>query len=423
MNKLLCVCDSPTARTGFGRVIKSLLPTWRGHFKEIDIWGINYFGWPHQLPYTIYPGGAGDWASSEKLQSLISRIVHGAYSHVWVMQDVFGLVNFNFPEVFREACARHGTRSFYYGPVDAPWDPDWSVWLDAVDVPVAYTHYGQVEMRFAWNARHRADDPAKPPASPPDIRVLPHGVDDVFRPLPNRAEIRKKWFPWWAPTDFVWLNVNANQPRKGIVNTFQLLAELKRLHTGDTGQPRLVMHMPNENHHERHHDLLKLAAQLQLVYGEDWVCTADAEKLGRQLWVQNHAQLDDAGLNELYNAADCYLTTTLGEGWGLGMIEALAAGCPAAAPDHTACRDIILHCANVGGDGDGARLCALPVSRSAVASVHDNRIRYPVDIEAAAPILQRFRTYLPPRGWKLSPGLRSWLDWGRIAREWLKLMK
>jgi glycosyltransferase involved in cell wall biosynthesis len=35
-----------------------------------------------------------------------------------------------------------------------------------------------------------------------------------------------------------------------------------------------------------------------------------------------------------------YLSTSLGEGWGLGVTEALAAGLPVAVPRHTSCLEI-----------------------------------------------------------------------------------
>ena len=425
--KLLCVCDSPTERTGFARVAQSLLPYWRGTFSEIDIWGINYNGWPHKLPYTIYPGGSADWASDAKLQALIDRIAHGKYSHVWVMQDALGLCGCNFPTVFRQACELNGTRSFYYAPVDAPWDPAWAAWLPAADQVVAYTHYGRAEMETAF-ARFASANPeiAIRPIRP--IRVLPHGVDDCFRPLPNRAELRAKWFPGFNPSDVVLLNVNTNSPRKAMASTFEVLAILKQIRSTSLNSQlpcfRLVMHTTNRNYHCRHHTLTDLAPQFGLEYGRDWICTDDPKLYNRRIWVGNHAQLNDLELNELYNAADGYISTTLGEGWGLGVIEALAAGCPAAAPDHTACAEIMLEVlAAALGDNGVSRVLPLPVSNSVVASVDDSRLRHPVDAALAAEQLAAWLPMTKEERPPLSPILREWLSWRRIAREWVRLFK
>ena len=42
----------------------------------------------------------------------------------------------------------------------------------------------------------------------------------------------------------------------------------------------------------------------------------------------------------MYNAADLYLTTSLGEGWGLGVTEAMACHTPVAMPRHTSLAEI-----------------------------------------------------------------------------------
>jgi glycosyltransferase involved in cell wall biosynthesis len=49
----------------------------------------------------------------------------------------------------------------------------------------------------------------------------------------------------------------------------------------------------------------------------------------------------EKSLNELYNSADCYLTTHNGEGFGLTQVEAMAAGVPVVVPDNTVTPEII----------------------------------------------------------------------------------
>jgi glycosyltransferase involved in cell wall biosynthesis len=46
-------------------------------------------------------------------------------------------------------------------------------------------------------------------------------------------------------------------------------------------------------------------------------------------------------LNELYNAADQYVSTALGEGWGLCQTESMAAGTPIIVPDNTSSPEIV----------------------------------------------------------------------------------
>ena len=82
-------------------------------------------------------------------------------------------------------------------------------------------------------------------------------------------------------------------------------------------------------------DLNVAASACGLTVGRDVIFPRDYHPL---------QPVTDAALNELYNAADVYFTTTLGEGWGLPVTEAMAAGLPVVAPRHTSL-------AELGGDG------------------------------------------------------------------------
>jgi len=414
--RLLCLCDSPTVNTGFARVAQNLLKRWHASFGEIDVWGINFNGWPHELPYRIYPAGFADWATQPKLQGFISRLemAHRAgrpYTHVWLMQDTFGLSNCKFPAVLSEACTKLGARSFLYFPVDAPLEPGWADIIRNVDVPVAYCEWGREQAVSA------IQDPGTDWES--KIRVLPHGVDTgVYRKLPDpRFKLVEELLPGWLKSDDVLIvNVSANQPRKGIISTFQTFKELKLHHAANpipgVRNVRLLMHMTAWNVHDDSHHLEILARQMGLKYTEDWRCTD--EKSGGH-WMGNQPLWSEEKLNKLYNAADLFLTTTLGEGWGLPITEAAAAGCPVAAPYHTACAEILdrLQTAAV-------RVVRLPVSGIAIVNSTDTRVRFPVNYkEAAYQIYAQLRTGRV----ELPDCIKEWLSWDRIADEWMKLFK
>jgi glycosyltransferase involved in cell wall biosynthesis len=87
----------------------------------------------------------------------------------------------------------------------------------------------------------------------------------------------------------------------------------------------------------------------------------------------------------IYSVADGYLTTTLGEGWGLGIIEALACGLPVAVPDHTGCGEIAQRVAELGMPD---RIILLPTEDHYVALPSDNcRLRRRVDVDLACDAL------------------------------------
>lgn len=421
--RLLALCDSPTVPTGFGRVADNLLRRWRPRFESVDVWAINHNGWPHdpaRHPYRLFPptmGGYHLWCGQPALQNFITRIQQQAesgagYTDVWLMQDTFGLSRHGVPGVLKEAAGKFGFRTGLYFPVDAPLEPGWLDIVRSVDIPVAYTEYGRAQV-----ARHD-------PLLAARLHVLPHGVETaVYRPLGSREALRAKWFPAWerpGVRNFVMVNVNANQRRKGVSHSLEILAGLKRVMAGANVRPRLVLHMAPVNPEEQM-DLRQIAGQMGLVEFEDYRVGGSPEGAS---FVGNWAQLTEAELNELYNAADIYLTTTLGEGWGLGITEALAAGCPAAAPDHTSCTEIA---AELSCGGWPRRLRLLPVSSTPVVNPHDNsRVRWPVDVAASVDLLRGWiREWMSEdatRGREsMPPAVARWLSWDRIADEWMKL--
>ena len=64
------------------------------------------------------------------------------------------------------------------------------------------------------------------------LRVIPHGVDPAFRPLAlsEKQEARQQLFRGKVrDDDFLMVNVNTDQRRKGVPQSLQILAELKEL--------------------------------------------------------------------------------------------------------------------------------------------------------------------------------------------------
>jgi glycosyltransferase involved in cell wall biosynthesis len=129
------------------------------------------------------------------------------------------------------------------------------------------------------------------------------------------------------------------------------------------------------------------------------------------------AKLGEEIVREIYNAADLMLTTTLGEGWGFALTEALACGCPIAAPAHTSCWEIMVRLAN-----EGTKLIfPLKVEHFAVVNAMDNsRFRPSVETDFAVGQIKAIaesKTDARSRT-KLSPQSIAWMNWDRIAKEW-----
>jgi glycosyltransferase involved in cell wall biosynthesis len=55
-------------------------------------------------------------------------------------------------------------------------------------------------------------------------------------------------------------------------------------------------------------------------------------------------QVPESVLNDIYNASDVGLNTSLGEGWGLTSVEHAITGAPQIVPEHSACAELFSDC-------------------------------------------------------------------------------
>lgn len=432
-NVLLIVGDSPTLNTGFAKVVASLARRWKSYFSRIDFWAIGFSGYPGapgrvrqgewmQPPYVLYPAvrDPGDvWHSRDRLQALISHVRNGDYTHVFVIQDHFQLARHNFPKIFRMACdattTQNGSKvprkkSYYYIPVDARMDPRWCEAIEAFDFPVAYTNFGRLEILAHTGLLGPSADPL------PDIRVLPHGVDtSVYFPMADRVKMRNERSGGWIQADdIVLINVNANQRRKDVVRSLELLAALRKVDQ----RFKLIMHMSDMQPAADGISLKVAAEQLGLKHGDEWQCTDTGSNFMGIIGL-----LSESDLNALYNCADIYLTTSLGEGWGLGITEALSAGLAVAIPEHTACKEIA---DKVESMGMLDRVIRLALEQGTVCLNMDNsRLRQRVEINYSASRILRFvhSGKLKPVREGLNERAHSWLSWDQIANKWLTLFQ
>jgi glycosyltransferase involved in cell wall biosynthesis len=124
-------------------------------------------------------------------------------------------------------------------------------------------------------------------------------------------------------------------------------------------------------------------------------------------------------VNKIYNASDVYLTTTLGEGWGLGFSEAAACKVPIIAPYTTSFMEM-------SGYGKNAYML-----ETIYPYVHtnDNAIREQTDImEVGENILQvakdKYSNSLDLKQ-KIEQNYK-WvqkLDWKEVCKSWIEYFK
>jgi glycosyltransferase-like protein len=146
--------------------------------------------------------------------------------------------------------------------------------------------------------------------------VVPNGVDAQRFAKPGSttpAELRKH-----ARLDgqFVFLTVGGLEPRKG---SLELVEALAKTRTGMSPPPQLAVvggHSFQDHHPYRER------------------CLARAAELG----VDNDGlvllgTVDDAAVPGWYHAADAFVFPSVNEGWGLAVLEAMAAGLPVVVSD------------------------------------------------------------------------------------------
>ena len=389
--RILVLSDAANLQTGFARVAQNLMRRWSRDF-TIDQWGMGSNGWPHDLPYRIFPAGQY-WVDS--LPKMLKLTRETKPEAVFILQDPW-----HFNAEWMKALNAVAPVTFYC-PVDSVLRPTMFAGLAPCSNLVAYTAFGAQQMRAALGRD--------------DVHVLPHGVDtETFKPLPStQKEIRKAVFgDWLAEDDILMTYVGAHQKRKAWVNVIQIFAELSKTNP----KLKLLMQMPPVDREE--------LTKVQFVsehfgLGEDKVFNNDA-------WFapSGFPKLTEESLNFVYNATDIFLTTTLGEGWGLPITEALAAGVPKIfVPDHSACAEIA---AELCGDKRCRnRIETLALSETAVLMPNDNcLVRYPVDVPRAVKRIRDHIDWLPVRSSEpLSPLAKEWMDWDRIAREFLNIME
>jgi D-inositol-3-phosphate glycosyltransferase len=146
----------------------------------------------------------------------------------------------------------------------------------------------------------------------PALRVIPHGLDTaLFHPIERRVARARIPTLCHLPADaFVVLNANRNLVRKRIDLTLEGFA---RFASGKPSNVLLYLHMGETSDGS---GLRDAARRLGIA---DRVILASTEPRG-------HPLLDDAALNDLYNACDVGMNTSSSEGWGMISFEHGATG-------------------------------------------------------------------------------------------------
>ena len=297
---LAWMSNAPWASTGYGNQSRLFVPRIKnlGHkvhfiaFYGLEGGVINWGDTP------VYPRGHDMWGNDVAA----AHTKHGGADVLITLQDSWVLDP--------KSIQLHGVRWIPWFPVDMEPLPV------AIQRKIKEAYKRIVFSRFGERMVNNAGM---------DCYYVPHGVDtNLYKPI-DRQEAKKLC---GLPDDkFIVGTVAANKgtpSRKALPEQLAAFAEFHKSHP-DTA---FYMHCTKSEHGEGQGvNLPELAEFLGLRVGVD-VLFPDA--------YQQMLGYPDSNMNALYNCFDVFLLPSMGEGFGIPIVEAQAAGCPVIVGDWTA---------------------------------------------------------------------------------------
>lgn len=297
MAKILIHGHIPAAPSGLGRVTMNLVDLLYRASHDITVVGVGRIeGPPPAVPYTLYIAPDNTHYGQETLIQLMK--MHRFDMVITIGDPWMSEMLVNCREIQQVIWLAYFTIDGH------PMPREWKDWLAAVDVPLVCSRF--------------AAEMVNP--DPQFVNYVPFGVDrTVFRPT-DKAAAKKAI---GIENRFVVGCVARNQLRKNLPALFCAFRTFAKAHEdGDVG---LYLHTK--------------------AFGEDcaWNIPDMIEDydLRGKVWVSRNHAVDDRKLAQIYNAMDVFVLPTMGEGFGLPLLEAQACGVPAFATDCSAARELL----------------------------------------------------------------------------------
>jgi glycosyltransferase involved in cell wall biosynthesis len=348
--RLFIWSDSPTVNTGFGVVARNLFRDLHEHY-DVSILGINYFGFTRYdtSKYFIYSVSQADPMGQSSFQKVL---LDARPDKILLFQDIFNIQHIL--SKLKEIMPAVPVLAYF--PIDGtPVNTYWRPGFDTPNKLVTYTQWGVNEICKVH------------PHLTGTIDYLYHGVDfAIFNRVPNAVRNRHKEEAGWKDR-FLIVSNNRFQPRKQLVLALRAAALLVKgykkcdcgnaylgsldtcdlngcdaSHVIDTQPPRLdaTIYM----HAQIFEQIMGPgvanslgAAAVNAGFTHDDVPKHVAFFKGNAY----ETPYSDAEMAMMYNVADVNLSTTVGEGVGLSLIESAACGTTSIAPNNSAIPEML----------------------------------------------------------------------------------
>lgn len=314
--RLLWKSNAPHVGSGYGVQANSLLPRLMQHPDIDDIAIFGYYG--VQGGATMLPVGRG-------IPGVRTRMMQ----HYPVVADIWGndvvwdharqfdahaVITLLDAWVLRDDYGHGGFLWLPYAPSDhEPLPPPVLDKLRKAFHPISYSQHASRQFAEAGL----------------DYTYIPHGVEtSIYRPLSRKAKQRARRWLGLSDDAFVVGCVAANKgwpSRKGFPELFEAFAVF------------------SERHPDAHlyiHTLIKdpLAAGPDLTSMSRLYGIAERTRFTHPYIVNMGFSFEE--MNKVYNAFDVFCLPSMGEGFGIPIVEAQAAGVPVIVTDWTACSEL-----------------------------------------------------------------------------------
>jgi glycosyltransferase involved in cell wall biosynthesis len=206
-------------------------------------------------------------------------------------------------------------KSIIYYPIDSILKEEWANNIIPVDFKVSYCQYGLDRTRDVLG-----EDDLN------NIRYIPHGVNTKeYYPITDEklTQFKDNYFNDQADK-FIITDLNRNQQRKDIPRMMLAFREFKKIVPDSV----LYLHMAMK---DQGWDLPEVAKLMGFT---------SKEIIFPQNFGPNQGYPREI-VNLIYNCSDVVVSTSLGEGFGLSWIEAMAAKVPVVMPGNTAMEEFI----------------------------------------------------------------------------------
>jgi glycosyltransferase involved in cell wall biosynthesis len=317
--------------TGFANVSKELVENWaKDKNLKIVVFAINDYG---KEPYDYLPNVKVIPAMSSVLADepkddvycrlqFLRLLMHNDFDVVFCLNDIeiFNEMGEHLRNVKNEKRKQNkpSFKSMVYFPIDSEPRPVDLKILDFFEEAITYTEYAKSVLT-----------PLTTPSNAKKIKVIPHGCNTKeFYPLSEEEKLKAKLEIVGEGNEetFLFGTVNRNSARKDLGSLVLGFSTFKR-----NSEANAVLYLHCNPLDPSGINIHRLCERLGLRVGVDII------------FPKSHSEnkgCDNAELNRIYNALDCFVTTTTAEGWGLTVTEAMATKTLVVCPQHTSLTEI-----------------------------------------------------------------------------------